>query len=160
MTQGQEANHSGQFLEGVIEAEFRKRGTLIKDWIETNGGHDDLFAPRQLVRQRPFTLPWGKTWRCDFVFTDSSGFSIAIECKSQVENGSTDMKLPTVFDHCFVGATPEHYECWLMTYGDGASIEIINWLKHRAKRLAGQKVIQILSMEEARAEIKRRLGGR
>jgi hypothetical protein len=157
MTQGQEANYAGNFLEQAIEREFRARGVHIAD--EGTFGQGDLLAPRQLVPQVQFVVPWGP-WKCDFVYQDETGYGLAIECKNQESGGSVEWKYPPLIDYGFLRAVPAHYDCWLIINGSGVTPGMMGFLRHRCMEVRERKIIKVLNMEEARSEIKVMFGGR
>lgn len=128
MNQGQEANLSGKFLEGVIEREFRQRGVHVIRYSE-DANNCDLFAPRQLVLDVPYYNSWGNgsQHKTEFVYIHY-GIAVArIECKSQHGPGSIEEK----FEHWLKNARdfmPEP-SVWFVMECPGARPEAIEYFK-------------------------------
>jgi hypothetical protein len=141
MSQGAEANHSGRSLEDRVRDEFGKRGVPEYRWRQNRGQHE-LFVPNgYLVSQVPYAKPWQRKARSrlDFVYYGTKHpRGIAIECKAQDENGSLDLKLPTVVKDIF-NALP-YPRCILVYEGEGTPADLIDWLKEYARN---QRIKQI-----------------
>jgi hypothetical protein len=81
MTQGYEANHSGKFLESIVNREFSSRGFIIRSYDEDQDNLD-MFSPKIVVRNVPYISIYGCQSRSEFVITEYSR-KVRIECRWQ-----------------------------------------------------------------------------
>jgi hypothetical protein len=143
MTQGFEANHSGKFLEEIVQREFLARGFLFRTYGE-DAGNLDLFSRRIVLRNVPYRSLYGCTSRSEFVVTDVSR-KVRIECRWQEVGGSVDEKFPYLLRNA-TERMPER-EILILLGGDGARIEAVSWLKVEASHVLGKK-IYVLNINE------------
>lgn len=143
MTQGYEANHSGKFLENIVEREFRARGFICRSFDE-DGDNLDMFASKVIVRGVPYTSIYNCMSRSEFVVTDHSR-KIRVECRWQESSGSVDEKFPYLLRNA-IERMPE-YEILILLGGDGARHEAVNWLKAEAAKIISKK-IYVLNINE------------
>jgi hypothetical protein len=164
-TQGGKANSSGKRLEKTIEDDFGRNGVPTFRH-SVNKGNRDLLAPRHLIKQVPYWKPWemppwtsGRRRRSyiDFVYYGPNASNgIGIEAKAQDEDGSVDLKLPTVVNELFPHMPWP--EIWLIHDGDGIPPGLPQYLRHHVRRHRHKK-IEIFSPSEARRAIKNLCGG-
>lgn len=148
-SQGQEANICGQFLERVIQDEFKVRGVYVCEWSD-NANNGDLFAKSRLIKNVPYTSVAGNRSRSEFVYV--SGFmEVRIECRSQQVPGSVDEKLSALY-HNARDAMPEK-NVWLVIDGGGARIGWVDWLKKETQKVQ-HKTIRVLDIYQTRRAIK------
>jgi hypothetical protein len=149
MSQGAECNYSGQFLEGIVKQEFAKRNIPTYDYSAV-GYNGDMFDPRFLLRNVPYTNLIGSQSRSEFLYRDfSAAYNIRIECKWQETPGSVDEKLYYLLHNASRAMTEP--EVWLVIDGGGARKEMISFLKREAMRLSSSaKLIRVLNIGEMR----------
>jgi hypothetical protein len=150
MTQGHEANHSGQFLEDAIEREFKTRKTHVTGWNESNG-NGDLFTTRLLIKNAPYKSIYGCASRSEFLYIHHPVVSCRIECRWQETPGSVDEKMPYIFLNARY-AMPEK-NVWIIVDGGGARESAIQWIKTEAAKVE-EKRIRIVNLIEAKKAIK------
>ena len=143
MTQGYEANHSGKFLENIVQREFESRGFIVRDY-GSDADNLDMFAPRILVRGVPYISIYETDSRSEFVVTEYNR-KIRIECKWQESSGSVDEKFPYVIDNA-AEAMPER-EILILHGGGGARDGALSYLKRKAA-LVTHKKIWVLNINE------------
>jgi PD-(D/E)XK nuclease superfamily protein len=143
MTQGYEANHSGKFLEDIVQREFSARGFLFRSHGD-DAGNLDMFSRRIVLRNVPYRSLYGCTSRSEFVVTDGSR-KVRVECRWQEVNGSVDEKYPYLLRNA-TERMPEQ-EVLILLGGDGARPEAIDWLKLEASRVLSKK-IYVLNINE------------
>jgi hypothetical protein len=136
MTQGYESNHSGQFLESMVTREFSTRGFLFRTF-DRDADNLDLFTPRVVVRNVPYTSLYKCESRSEFVITDHSR-KIRVECRWQETSGSVDEKFPYLLDNAEF-CMPES-EILILLGGDGARKGAINYAKNRAAKCSRKKI--------------------
>jgi hypothetical protein len=150
-SQGGESNHSGRFLEDVIEREFRARGVEVFEFVD-KGGNSDLFTARMLLRNAPYTSIYGCQSRSEFLYHDDTLHShIRIECRWQQVAGSVDEKLPYLFMNAMEAM--EEREVWFVLDGGGARSQSVDWLKRKCSQVAA-KDIRVFTIPEVRTRIK------
>lgn len=152
MSQGAEANHSGQMLENVILREFKAR--KVPDFpFSEDRNNGNLFADKRLIRNAPFTAVNGCESRSEFLYVCASLLlDVRIECKWQQVSGSVDEKLSFTMDNA-IEAMPEK-NIWIIVDGGGARQNQVGWIIKRAQRCA-HKNIRVLTLIQARPAIKR-----
>lgn len=143
MTQGYEANHSGKFLEDIVQREFSARGFLFRSHGD-DAGNLDMFSRRIVLRNVPYRSLYGCTSRSEFVVTDGSK-KVRIECRWQEVGGSVDEKYPYLLRNA-IERMPEP-EILILLGGDGARVEAVSWLKLEAARVLSKK-IYVLNINE------------
>jgi PD-(D/E)XK nuclease superfamily protein len=143
MTQGYEANHSGKFLEDIVQREFSARGFLFRSHGD-DAGNLDMFSRRIVLRNVPYRCIYECQSRSEFVVTDGSR-KIRIECRWQEVAGSVDEKFPFLLRNA-IERMPEH-EILILLGGDGARPKSISWLKMEASRVLSKK-IYVLNINE------------
>jgi hypothetical protein len=136
LTQGYEANHSGQFLESIVEREFASRGFIVRDHVE-DADNLDLFAPRVLIRRVPYCSTAEIDGHTEFVVADYSR-KIRLECKWQGGSGSADERLYYTLRQAEL-AYPEK-EVLILYGGGGAREGIMRDIKRMAFAIAHKKV--------------------
>lgn len=150
-TQGYEANHSGKFLESVIESEFRARKVDVASWNESEGTLS-LFYQRRLLTRVPYTSIYGCNSHSEFVYLhQASALQVRIECRWQEGAGSVDEKFPYLLENAR-DAMPER-NVWLVVDGGGARPDAVAWLRKRASQEPSKR-IRVYSMIEAKKAIK------
>jgi hypothetical protein len=150
--QGQEANHSGQYLEEQIIGEFKRRGIHVGPFDNNN---TDLLNKQRLLRRVPYRSLYGITSFSEFLYVDDSrNKAIRIECRWQEQPGSVDEKFPYLFLNAR-DRMPEKI-VWLVIGGDGARPAAFAWIKREAKAVTA-KSIQIMTPAEAKKAIKQLL---
>lgn len=149
MSQGGEANHSGQFLENAIEQEFKRHGVRVFEYA-CKGDNGDMFEQQFLLKNVPFVTEYGTNGRSEFVFRSFRGGDVRIECRWQQQSGSVDEKFPYLLKNAL--RCPEQ-EVWLVVDGGGAKPEAIAWLKKKAAQIDA-KAILVLNLPEVRDRIK------
>jgi hypothetical protein len=154
MSQGYEANHSGQFLERIVKQEFAARKFVIKNFGE-DGDNLDLFAPQVLVCRVPYTSVADIDGHSEFVVTHESR-KIRIECKWQNGEGSADERLFYTLENA-IYAYPER-EVLILYGGGGAREGIINYIKRKAAQIS-QKKILVLNINEFPSWVKKEFVG-
>lgn len=143
MTQGYEANHSGQFLESIIHREFSSRGFLFRTFDE-DADNLDMFTPRVVVKNVPYQSLYGCTSRSEFVITDFSR-KVRVECRWQEVSGSVDEKFPYLLRNA-VECMPEQ-EILILLGGNGARAEAVIWAKSEAQRCTTKRIF-VLTVNE------------
>jgi len=143
MRQGYEANHSGKFLEDIVQREFSARGFLFRSHGD-DAGNLDMFSRRIVLRNVPYRSLYGCMSRSEFVVTDGSK-KVRIECRWQEVNGSVDEKYPYLLRNA-IEMMPEP-EILILLGGDGARVEAVKWLKVEASRVLSKK-IYVLNINE------------
>jgi hypothetical protein len=143
MSQGYEANHSGKFLEDIVQREFMARGFLFRSHGE-DAGNLDMFSRRIALRNVPYCSIYDCTSRSEFVVTDGSR-KVRIECRWQEVSGSVDEKYPFLLRNA-IERMPER-EVLILLGGDGARAAAVNWLKVEASRVLAKK-IYVLNINE------------
>ena len=136
MTQGYEATHSGKFLEGLVLREFTARGFHFRGFGEDQNNLD-MFAPRIVVRNAPYTSLYGCQSRSEFLIIDGSR-QIRVECRWQESSGSVDEKYPYLLRNA-VECMPEN-EVLILHGGDGARRDAIDWLTREAIKIRSKKI--------------------
>ena len=155
MSQGIEANHSGRFLETVVENEFRLGGIEAFPYSQQKE-NGDLFATRMLLRNVPYESIYGCNSKSEFLFRDFyMGRDIRIECKWQQEGGSVDEKFPYLLMNARV--TMPEYEIWFVVDGGGAREKAIEWLRKQCAQTADKKLL-VMTVPEVRKAIRQLIG--
>jgi hypothetical protein len=148
--QGQESNHSGTFLEDVVEKEFRKRGVHIGLWGEGGGTHY-LFGDHQLLKHVPYRSIYGCQSRSEFLYMRRQpDIQVRIECRWQQVSGSVDEKFPYFLANA--RHVPER-NVWLIVDGKGAKAQAIKWLMREAAA-DESKTIRVLDIIDYRKAVK------
>lgn len=154
MNQGQEANISGKYLENMVERTFKDLGYEIKTYNDDRGVLD-MFMPKLLLRNVPFTNLFGGTSRTEFVaMNEAHERKLRIECKAQEVPGSTEEKLVYFYLNA-IRCMPEN-EAMLFYGGEffNTKSRAIEWIKNAAKvgLLAPNqnKHIHVIGMAELR----------
>lgn len=143
MTQGREANHSGQFLENVMRTALSPRGFVFRAHGK-DADNLDMFNARVVVTNTPYRNLYGKTSRSEYVITDKSR-KVRVECRWQEVSGSVDEKFPYLLENA-IHHMPE-LEVLILYGGGGAKKEAIQYAKRRAQ-LCTRKKIYVLSVDE------------
>ena len=140
-----ESNHSGQFLESIVERELSSRGFLpITYGIDADNLH--LFEPKRLVRNAPYTSLYDCDARSEFLGVDQeTGRRFRIECRFQGVSGSVDEKFPYLLRNA-VECMPEN-EIIILLGGEGARAQAIRWFKTEASKIV-HKRISVMSINE------------
>lgn len=136
MTQGYEANHSGQFLESMVHREFSSRGFLFRSFGD-DADNLDLFAPKVVVRNVPYRSLYGCQSRSEFVITAYSR-KVRVECRWQESSGSVDEKFPYLLRNA-VQCMPES-EVLILLGGGGARQEAVQWARKEATACTSKKI--------------------
>lgn len=144
-----ENNHTGMWLEQLVENEARARGIPVRDY-SAELGNGDLYQPNVLVRRVPYTSIYGACSTSEFVLRWND-HSVRIECRVQETSGSVDEKFPYLFQNAR-DRMPEP-EVHLLLYGDGARVQAVEWLKRQCRQV-DTKVIRVFTFSEWRAWIK------
>lgn len=158
-SQGAESNFSGKTFESSVEREFVERGVhpvAFNSGPRGNNGNSDLFNPRQLIRNVPYTSIYGSRSKSEFVYQDKRRH-IRIECRWQQVPGSVDEKLPYLFLNA-LNAMPEP-EIWICCDGSGARRSAIRWLQREALAASreNKKITVLESFADIRKAVKRLL---
>lgn len=143
MTQGFEANHSGQFLESIVHREFSARGYIIRSHGD-DADNLDMFASKIVVRNVPYTSLYGCTSRSEFVVTEFNR-KVRIECRWQESSGSVDEKYPYLLRNA-IECMPES-EILILLGGNGARNEAVSWLKREAGKVTAKRIF-VLNINE------------
>lgn len=140
-----ESNHSGQFLEAIVERELAARGFLPM----THGNDGDnlhLFEPKRLVRNAPYTSLYDCDAKSEFLGVDQeTGRRFRIECRFQGVPGSVDEKFPYLLRNA-VECMPEN-EIIILLGGEGARPQAIRWFKAESAKIL-HKRISVMSIHE------------
>jgi hypothetical protein len=144
ITQGAEANRSGQYGENQFEALATSFGIPI---VEDDAGYHgiQLFpqSGQLLIRQVKYELESGLT-RFDYVYRDfGRGITLPIEIKSQLGSGSTDQKIIHSLEELHEAASPG---AWLVLFGGGFRKKIQDAAHRKAQRMsAGNKRVRVIN---------------
>lgn len=149
-----ESNISGSVLRESIEKAFLRRGVQAFPYSE-NQGNGDLLAPRIVLKRVPFVSFFGKrTAQDDLVFRRGhEANDIRIICNHQTGSGSAEQKLMHVLANINV---MHENEVWLVIDGGGHTPELVEYIKHKARKIANRLVL-VLTEKEAHQRIKQLL---
>lgn len=151
---GQEANRSGLLLHNGVAQEFKVRGVPLLSYAD-NMGNEDFFARRRLIEGAPYTTIYDRKKNGDFLYVCEQGtasLSVRIQCMAQHSSGSADEKIPYLLLNAL--KMQEHH-IWLVLDGDGFKDGAREWLKNQARAAAPKKIIEVMTLLEARARIKK-----
>ena len=134
------ASASGASLEEAIEGKFRERGVEIlraRDWRESRLYEDPMLTV--VVLDAPYTSIFGHRAKMEFLLIHN-GRQTLIEAKRQRTSGSTDEKLPYVFENAKKNIALER-KLLLVMDGDGWKPGAKDWIKARALETPGFAVV-------------------
>jgi len=135
-SQGGRANLSGLGLEDRIEATLADTGFEIipyADWDEARLYESE--HPRLVVLDPPYTSIYGHRARIEFRVIDGAR-QILIEAKRQNVPGSTDEKLPYVFQNALANISDD-VAFVLVMEGDGWKPGAVVWIRAQADATEG-----------------------
>ena len=133
--QGRNANESGALLEGAIRGVLTSKGFRFvagAQWSESLAYGEDL--PRFVVTDAPYQTIYGGRKKIEFLVI-SGDRQILIESKRQAQSGSTDEKLPFVYENALANL-PER-ETVLVMSGEGWRPGASSWIRARAAATDG-----------------------
>jgi PD-(D/E)XK nuclease superfamily domain len=125
------AQVSGQRLEQEIETRLRQFGIEIieaKDWNEARLHRDPNMTA--VIKNAPYVSIYGHHARIEFLLLHQ-GRQILIEVKRQRSPGSTDEKLPYVYENALANLALGR-EFVLIMEGEGWRPGAITWIKTKA----------------------------
>jgi hypothetical protein len=150
-TQGNQANQTGNQLEGVISYTFKNKGfevLMYRQWSKNPGVHSsDL-----LLKNVPYNTIYGHKGNTEFLLkSERLDLEIRIECKWQQVAGSVDEKFPYLYLNCI--ETMSENKIFLIVDGDGYKAGALKWLKaaiqeRRYQDQASLKDIRVFSLIE------------
>lgn len=138
MTQGAQANRTGNLLESTVENAFAERGFTILAFRE----YEKRGMPRDgdyLVKNVPYTSIYGHKGKTEFLALSAArNLEARIECKWQQVSGSVDEKFPYLFENCKI--MPEPLVIVLLD-GGGYKPEARRWLRNAAATCTEKNIL-------------------
>lgn len=135
------AGQTGKALEDAIEGILQGKGFTIvpsKDWSEAR--LHTLEQPKFLIKRAPYKSIYGHRARMEFllIFGDRQ---VLIESKHQKWAGSTDEKLPYIYQNALINL-PER-EMILVMGGQGWKKGAVKWIRKKADETDGFRVMTL-----------------
>lgn len=147
LTQGGEANRTGQVLEDEVErfleSEFGIFPVSYKDYFEETVTEPEN-ARGILLKKVPYTSIYNGNGRGEFLLSVNGKVEARIECRFQQSSGSVDEKLPYLFE---TAVAFEERVVILVVEGNGYKKGAREWLKAKCNSVKYKKIF-VFTLEE------------
>ena len=134
---------AGKTFEDAIEGILRGKGFNVLPYSEWNEA--DLHKskhPRFLIKKVPYKSIYGHKARMEFLLIDGKR-QILIEVKRQKWQGSTDEKLPYIYQNALINLP--NREMILIIGGNGWKPGAVKWIREKARQTTG---FQVMTLDE------------